>query len=974
MKPCFFAFSIVLCLFLGYEAKAAAPYVDNREISNFTRHQNQLNSMGVNAALAKGITGKGVQIGIVDSGILFDKKSPFFNNLRGFPTEANYSELSLPPGVLQPHGNYEGFSNGLDDYAFAFKTELLGGYHGTLVSQVASMMAPQANIYDYKALDYNGNASQSDINEAIVDAVKYADVVNLSYGGSTTTSSELLTIFNALKRVKSDGSLNRGTLNALTYQKQRQTKDIPSVSVPSLALVWDRRFPVYVPWEGRQRLWLRSRVHQSLNQGLITYNDILDPSLIVNTQVAGLLPSEAEAALGKTTPELLKRNVSVKYQGKWQRWQWFKAQRFINIGDLTYNDIDPRDIVFVNEKTSPELVQAGVIPVTYQGSLVQWSWEQTQQALNDGIITYDNIAPRHVTRPTSLQRSLIAPVYSDLPVLVAAAGNDGGLNISLNPTYPAAFAKDYDGELIVAVALAGSGPAYARASYSNYCGADVAHACLSAPGTWSYQYNNGTVEDKSGTSFAAPAITGAVASVMSAFPNMTRQQVVELLFRTANQSVIPDFTTKGVKTVTFSDGTSGQASYEYGYGLVDLEAAFQPVGQTSILTASGSSVRFPSFTTSSAFGNSVSATGTFGFVDTYQRPFGADAQAVVKSLAKPQDLMDDDERMMLFDNVLSAQPGFSGEGGEPQTGWKSVSAFRQEMDLGVDSTKVGLSLEDMRGYKGGSLSPVTALTNASVDNSVSGLSLAPTAMENQDMRRFGVDVDLGYDTKMLLSSGFSESAFAQTQESVLAGNDAKSFAQDVEIRHNVTDHSWLSLTTGIMNETDTVLGSYFSGSADASGSQTTYNIVSGGLGLTDHTTVVGAFGYASTNVDQSADMAFDSLKSTNLTLGLVNRDLMNQGDTLTVSYREPLRVTQGSGYLSQATGYDTTNGGYTFANQRYDLSAEGREQTVEMGYTMQPELVGSSDALGLVVGYSKDYGNVAGEDNTYTMARYAFKF
>ena len=282
----------------------------------------------------------------------------------------------------------------------------------------------------------------------------------------------------------------------------------------------------------------------------------------------------------------------------------------------------------------------------------------------------------------------------------------------------------------------------------------------------------------------------------------------------------------------------------------------------------------------------------------------------------------------------------------------------------MDSTKVGLSLDDMRGYKGGALSPVTALTNASVDNSVSGLSLAPTVMENQDMRRFGVDVDLGDNTKMLLSSGFSESAFAQTQESVLAGNDAKSFAQDVEIRHNVTDHSWLSLTTGIMNETDTVLGSYFSGSADANGSKTTYQVVSAGLGLTDDTTLVGAFGYANTQVDEAAEMDFDSLKSTNLTLGLVNRDVMNQGDALTVSYREPLRVTEGSGYLSQATGYDTTNGGYTFANQRYDLSAEGQEQTVEMGYTMQPELVGSSDALGLVVGYSKDYGNVAGEDNT----------
>ena len=68
----------------------------------------------------------------------------------------------------------------------------------------------------------------------------------------------------------------------------------------------------------------------------------------------------------------------------------------------------------------------------------------------------------------------------------------------------------------------------------------------------------------SGTSFSAPTISGAVALMAQAFPNLTGKQIVEILFNSAD-----DLGATGV------DST-------YGHGALDIARAFAPQGATAM--------------------------------------------------------------------------------------------------------------------------------------------------------------------------------------------------------------------------------------------------------------------------------------------------------------------------------------------------------------------------------------------------------
>ena len=68
----------------------------------------------------------------------------------------------------------------------------------------------------------------------------------------------------------------------------------------------------------------------------------------------------------------------------------------------------------------------------------------------------------------------------------------------------------------------------------------------------------------SGTSFSAPTITGAVALLAQAFPNLTGAQIVDILFQSAD-----DLGAAGIDAI-------------YGHGRLNIARAFQPIGTTSL--------------------------------------------------------------------------------------------------------------------------------------------------------------------------------------------------------------------------------------------------------------------------------------------------------------------------------------------------------------------------------------------------------
>ena len=144
-------------------------------------------------------------------------------------------------------------------------------------------------------------------------------------------------------------------------------------------------------------------------------------------------------------------------------------------------------------------------------------------------------------------------------VWVYAAGNE-------SKPYPIGFGylpvhfPELRGHVIVAVALDSNG---VIADYSNHCGA-ASTFCIAAPGRhYAPSGPNGYVTVQ-GTSFAAPTVGGSLAILKQAFPSLGNDELVTRLFATANKTGIYE-----VASI-------------YGQGLVDLDAATQPVGQGQI--------------------------------------------------------------------------------------------------------------------------------------------------------------------------------------------------------------------------------------------------------------------------------------------------------------------------------------------------------------------------------------------------------
>ena len=203
--------------------------------------------------------------------------------------------------------------------------------------------------------------------------------------------------------------------------------------------------------------------------------------------------------------------------------------------------------------------------------------------------------------PQSLQAAIGRATSAGI-VVVIAAGNDG-------TDSPDAFADVVNtanarGNIIVAGSVGTSG---ALSSFSDKAGADAA-AYLTAVGERVRAPDeNNTAYLWSGTSFAAPQISGAVALLAQAFPNLTGAQIVDLLLTTAR-----DVGAAGTDPI-------------YGRGVLDLTRAFQPAG-TARVAGSTAAVSTGASTgyTSAAMGDAGPLGVGAVILDGYDRAFAID--------------------------------------------------------------------------------------------------------------------------------------------------------------------------------------------------------------------------------------------------------------------------------------------------------------------------------------------------------------
>ncbi|MFA7440259.1 MAG: S8 family peptidase [Sphingomonadaceae bacterium] len=183
-------------------------------------------------------------------------------------------------------------------------------------------------------------------------------------------------------------------------------------------------------------------------------------------------------------------------------------------------------------------------------------------------------------------------------VLVIGAGNDGAASIDPLP----AAALSVAGRTTLVVGSVG--PTGEISEFSNRAGA-AADSWIAAPGEKVVTPGlNGQLFLYSGTSIAAPMVSGAIALLAQNFTNLSAEQLVDLVLRTARDAGAP-----GTDPV-------------YGRGVLDIAAAMAPVGATSIagtplpisLTANGA--------IGAAFGDGMARSlGQVGIADSYGRRY-----------------------------------------------------------------------------------------------------------------------------------------------------------------------------------------------------------------------------------------------------------------------------------------------------------------------------------------------------------------
>lgn len=184
--------------------------------------------------------------------------------------------------------------------------------------------------------------------------------------------------------------------------------------------------------------------------------------------------------------------------------------------------------------------------------------------------------------------------YQSTGVIVFASGNDetndepnvmAGLPVLVTELADAWLAVgnlDISGSTVTSSAIT---------RYSNECGS-AAEFCVYADGTniWSTvggyagSINDARYQVYSGSSMAAPQVSGAIALLSQAFPNHTPAQLVDRILASANNDF---FTATG--TTSFVNGVSHGYNAEFGHGIVNLEAALQPISSSSMIPANGGS-------------------------------------------------------------------------------------------------------------------------------------------------------------------------------------------------------------------------------------------------------------------------------------------------------------------------------------------------------------------------------------------------
>ena len=604
------------------------------------------------------------------------------------------------------------------------------------------------------------------------------------------------------------------------------------------------------------------------------------------------------------------------------------------------------------------------------------------------INDYTEAQVRYAFPNTIAEMSQAGTPDSEKTIYVWAAGNAGGyadqgVDYSSPELLPgmAHYIPEIQGHSIAVVSLDENGQI---SDFSSRCGVAQDY-CIAAPGgriTAAYptstsdtgiyigntnddNYNNCITDNScyavtSGTSFAAPFVSGGLAVIADHFEGqLGSQEIVSRLFATANK--------KGV----YADKAI------YGQGLMDLDAATEPVGQVSaMMSLSLSGPMAPAIfsniqLTSPSFGDAI--TNGIGnhsviFFDALDAPFRRSLSSLVSDYRN---------QIINMDGFRSIQNPIS----------QRVITNESEFEIG------GLSIEN---FSGELVTPYHLLNAKAEKNQFfSYYNYSNDSFLSHGLNgswAMGIFKDSQLRSERNLRTQFSNpwlnfSATGTTFGSKFKGNNKFDIALAISSGRNKFNMNEIfnkrdsstvalmeiqpkskmpSLQLGVMKENDASLGLSGSGAFNGSNNQLTSFV-----GLSNSLDLAGGIIFGSLYWGKSNNMSNElgmlrsvtRLYSSAFGIGFMKSSIVSNNDKLILTVDQPIRIESGKLQLNVPT-YRTKEKNVLFNQMNINLDPSGREIHTKAQYLSSYKNIG----LGLTLGYKADPYHIKFMDDYWYMS------
>ena len=500
-------------------------------------------------------------------------------------------------------------------------------------------------------------------------------------------------------------------------------------------------------------------------------------------------------------------------------------------------------------------------------------------------------------------------------ISVFAAGNDG----DAEPSAQCQTMK-YNTDInavsvcVVAVSMSVDGDDYSQgkgklATFSDKCGS-VADYCIAAPGDDIWAAGHGSNSQhviKSGTSMAAPMVSGGLALIMQEFSSLTPAQVVTRLLSTA------------------SDASEYSQTAIYGHGMMNLNAATTAVANLQTINGSNllddpntsyADLVNNNFTSSAAFSNALTnalAGQTMEVYDSFDR---ANFETNVSSFFTPGSYT---SQNTIENHMARLQPKT-----KEKVKYKNLYGnFTMEMDGNYLQSSMFQSAGDFLalGYNQSTNSfenAVDPLSNFFNDSNFGNNYLVNpyfnTGSGQDYFMSFNSNSSFGFDTFTNANGNDLGLAFNLNPLSSTSG-DAK-YAGDLQI------------VLGVNYEQNKFLNSSSTGAFTTGDmSNTNFTGVKYKKNLGDDFTFVGSGFAGYTHIDKASNSYIDKstpLLTSTFTLGLAKANFIKKNQRIGFFINQPQRVEDGSLNLRVPTSSDRDRT-VTYNNLSVDLEPDARQ-------------------------------------------------